>query len=144
MAEETEEFPFGTRVEIGGRTMLKPGFSLVGLTGMVYLKSPGAPDDCQTVLVDWKAHGYTPENGYEDGDLPLLVNVPREHLSRELSEEEKAQIEAEKKAKAAAKKPFAPRLKIVPENVVSQTPQTAPKKDENGDGDDKKPSLRLV
>ena len=78
---KNESLAFGTRVEIGGRTMLRPGFSLVGLTGMVYLSAPGVPPGCTTVIVDWKAHGYTPENGYAEDSLPPLVNVPTLHLT---------------------------------------------------------------
>ena len=78
---ENEALPFGTRVEISGRTMLRPGFSLVGLTGMVYIAAPNIPPGCSTVIIDWKEHGYTPENGYADDSLPPLVNVPTEHLT---------------------------------------------------------------
>lgn len=70
----------GDRVEIGGRTMLRPGFSLVGLTGIVFPTAPNAPAGCLTVAVDWVAHGYNEENGYPDGSLPLFVNVPEVHL----------------------------------------------------------------
>lgn len=64
----------GERVTIGGRTMLRPGFSLVGLEGIVAPSIPGAPAGCTTVLIDWKSRGY------DDDDLPLLINVPTEHL----------------------------------------------------------------
>lgn len=66
----------GDRVVIGGRTMLRPGFSLVGLEGLVIPSAPHAPPGCLTVLIDWQSQGY--EN--EDGDLPLLVNIPSAHL----------------------------------------------------------------
>ncbi len=74
------EWHFGDRVEIGGRTMLRPGFSLVGLGGMVWVSAPGAPAGTVSVVVDWLAFDYTEENGYEEGSLPPLVNVPAEHL----------------------------------------------------------------
>ena len=75
------EFHFGDRVEIGGRTMLGPGFSLVGLAGMViFPTAPGAPAGCLSVAVDWKGFNYTPETGYAEGSLPPVVNVPAEHL----------------------------------------------------------------
>lgn len=61
--------------------MLAPGFSLVGLTGIVWMRSPGAPSGCVTVMVDWLSHGYTPENGHPVGSLPECVNVPAAHLS---------------------------------------------------------------
>lgn len=76
-----EVLAFGTRVEISGRTMLRPGFSLVGLTGMVYLSAPNIPPGCSTIIINWKEHGYTPENGYADDSLPPLVNVPTQHLT---------------------------------------------------------------
>ncbi len=79
--EESPEFKFGDRVEIGGRTMLRPGFSLVGLTGIIFPNAPNAPAGCLTVAVDWVAHGYNEESGYPDGSLPLFVNVPAPHLS---------------------------------------------------------------
>jgi hypothetical protein len=60
--------------------MLRPGFSLVGLTGLVFPNAPNSPPGCATVVVDWLAHGYTPETGYPDGTLPPSVNVPIEHL----------------------------------------------------------------
>ncbi|PQV64809.1 hypothetical protein B1R32_10376 [Abditibacterium utsteinense] len=78
---DSPTFKPGDRVEIGGRTMLRPGFSLVGLTGVVFASAPNVPDGCLTVAVDWPAHGYTEENGYADGSLPLFVNVPAAHLS---------------------------------------------------------------
>ncbi|RYX86080.1 hypothetical protein EON83_02345, partial [bacterium] len=73
-------FKFGDRVEIGGRTMLAPGFSLVGLTGMVFPSAPNAPAGTVSVAIDWLAFDYTPENGYAEGSLPPVVNVPSEHL----------------------------------------------------------------
>jgi len=79
--DETPEFQLGQRVEIGGRTMLRPGFSLVGLTGVIFMTLPNTPAGCATVAIDWPEHGYTPANGYPEGSLPAVVNVPAIHLS---------------------------------------------------------------
>jgi hypothetical protein len=80
MAESTE-LKVGNWVEIGGRTMLRPGFSLVGLTGILFKAANGAPAGTMTVAIDWPRHGYTPESGYDDGSLPLFVNIPTEFLT---------------------------------------------------------------
>lgn len=87
-----------SRVEIGGRTMLRPGFSLVGLSGLVFPSAPNSPPGCATVVIDWQGHGYTPESGYPEGTLPPSVNVPIEHL-RVLSAEEIAAETAPVEAK---------------------------------------------
>ena len=79
--DETPELQLFQRVEIGGRTMLRPGFSLVGLTGVVFPTQPNAPAGCVTVAIDWPEHGYTPANGYPEGTLPAFVNVPVNHLT---------------------------------------------------------------
>ena len=55
--------------------MLRPGFSLVGLGGVVMPTAPNVPPNCTTVWVDWASAGYT-----ENDDLPPLVNVPSAHL----------------------------------------------------------------
>jgi hypothetical protein len=60
----------GDRVLIGGRTMLRPGFSLVGLEGVLMPTFPNAPDGCATVQIDWKAAGYDEEK-YDD--LPPFI-----------------------------------------------------------------------
>lgn len=65
----------GDKVLIGGRTMLRPGFSLVGLQGLVMPSAPHVPANCTTVHIDWQAQGYT-----QTDDLPPLVNVLTEHL----------------------------------------------------------------
>ena len=142
--EPLEPLPFGTRVEIAGRTMLRPGFSLVGLTGMVYLQAPGAPAGCTTVIVDWKAHGYTPENGYAEDSLPPLINVPTQHLEIVTGDAPVAEdVEPQPKPK------FVPR----PDRI---DPRTGRPKDEGATadrddaGDDRsddepeRPKLRLV
>jgi hypothetical protein len=137
MEEKNETLSFGTKVEISGRTMLRPGFSLVGLTGMIYLTSDNAPEGCQTVLVDWLKHGYTPEAGYPEGSLPLLVNVPTAHLSLELTEEKPVEEKPEKK-------PFAPKLRVTPEvKPTDSTPNKTTEKKEDG-ANDGRPKLRLV
>lgn len=79
--DQSPEWKFGDRVEIGGRTMLRPGFSLVGLTGIIFPNAPNSPAGCLTVAVDWVAHGYNEASGYPDGSLPLFVNVPAQHLT---------------------------------------------------------------
>lgn len=60
--------------------MLRPGFSLVGLSGIVFFTAPNAPAGCLTVAIDWPRHGYTAANGYEEGSLPLFVNIPAQEL----------------------------------------------------------------
>ena len=133
--EPLEPLPFGTRVEIGGRTMLRPGFSLVGLTGMVYLPVPDIPPGCTTVIIDWKAHGYTPEAGYAEDTLPPLVNVPTEHLSVFEGEVEAPEVQPKPK--------FVPR----PDRI---DPRTGKPKDEGepeptkDDDEPERPKLRLI
>ncbi len=65
----------GDKVLIGGRTMLRPGISLVGLQGMVMPSAANVPANCTTVLINWQEQGYT-----QTDDLPPLVNVLTEHL----------------------------------------------------------------
>ena len=138
--------PFGTRVEIGGRTMLRAGFSLVGLTGMIYLPSPNIPAGCSTVAVDWNAHGYTPEKGYPVDSLPPLVNVPTLHLT--LLDEDGAPLAPPEKPKAAApKEPPAPtplRKLAAPEAAApkDESPTDEPGPDDEGPAE--RPKLRLV
>ena len=68
-------FNLNDAVRIGGRTMLAPGFSLVGLTGRVVSSRADAPPGTVAVYVNWEAHGYT-----EIDKLPPVVNVPVQHL----------------------------------------------------------------
>lgn len=75
-----EHLKWGARVVIGGATMLRPGFSLVGLEGLVVPDAPNLPPNCVTVAVDWEAGGYTVRNGFDPHSLPMFVNVPAEHL----------------------------------------------------------------
>ena len=145
--EPLEPLPFGTRVEIGGRTMLRPGFSLVGLTGMVYLPAPGVPPGCTTVIIDWKAHGYTPEAGYPEESLPPLVNVPTQHLTITTGEVEAQNAQ---EAEPPVKPKFVPRPdRIDPrtgrpadEGAPPPTPATPP--DDKDDDEPPRPALRLV
>ncbi len=147
--EPLDPLPFGTRVEISGRTMLRPGFSLVGLTGMVYLPAPGVPPGCTTVIIDWKAHGYTPEAGYPEETLPPLVNVPTQHLQITTGEIEAQNVEAEPQVKPK----FVPR----PDRIDPRTgrpadegapPPAATKNeaapDDKDDDEPPRPALRLV
>ena len=66
----------GDKVTIGGRTMLRPGFSLVGLTGRIVSSRADAPPGTLAVWMDWQEFGY--ENLDE---LPPVVNVPSAHLA---------------------------------------------------------------
>ena len=140
--EPLDPLPFGTRVEIGGRTMLRPGFSLVGLTGMVYLPAPGIPPGCTTVIVDWKAHGYTPEAGYPDGSLPPLVNVPTPHLQITTGEVETPEVQPKPK--------FVPRADRIdprtgrPADEGAPAPAEAATPDDKDDDEPPRPALRLV
>ena len=144
--EPLDPLPFGTRVEIAGRTMLRPGFSLVGLTGMVYLPAPGVPPGCTTVIIDWKAHGYTPEAGYPEDSLPPLVNVPTQHLQITTGEAPIEAVDAEPQVKPK----FVPRPdRIDPrtgrpadEGAPAPTPATPP--DDKSDDEPPRPALRLV
>ncbi len=146
-------FKNGDRVEIGGRTMLRPGFSLVGLTGVIFPSAPNVPDGCLTVAVDWPAHGYNEENGYPDGSLPLFVNVPVAHLSdADAPEELKPKPKWESKSQLAdllgkTSTPKSETPKSVSKDVADETPKASlkteiPKKDD--DADENRPKLRLV
>lgn len=65
----------GDTVIIGGRTMLRPGVSLVGLKGVVMPTAPNVPHGCTTLLIDWESQGYEPSD-----DLPNFVTIPTAHL----------------------------------------------------------------
>ena len=140
--EPLDPLPFGTRVEIGGRTMLRPGFSLVGLTGMVYLQSPGTPPGCTTVIVDWKTHGYTPEGGYPEDSLPPMVNVPTQHLTIFEGEVEAPEVQPKPK--------FVPRPDRIdprtgrPADEGAPAPPAAEDKSDDADEEPPRPTLRLV
>lgn len=146
--EPLDPLPFGTRVEIAGRTMLRPGFSLVGLTGMVYLPAPGIPPGCTTVIINWAAHGYTPESGYPEDSLPPLVNVPTQHL-----EITSGEIEAEnaQDAEPQPKPKFVPRADRIDPRTGRPADEGAPKiplvedkPDDSEDDEPPRPALRLV
>ena len=102
-----DSLKWGARVRVGGRTMLRPGFSLVGLEGIVVPSAPNTPQGCLTVAVDWQAGGYTQENGYDTEGLPLFVNVPQEHLD----------IVTEEEVAAAAQAAARPTLSIVKDDA---------------------------
>jgi hypothetical protein len=74
--DESGNMKLGDKVVIGGRTMLRPGFSLVGLTGLIVTSRYDAPAGTRAVWVDWEEGGYT-----DTEELPSVVNVPEIHLS---------------------------------------------------------------
>lgn len=139
--DEPTQLSIGDRVEIGGRTMLRPGFSLVGLTGVIFPSAPNAPAGCFTVAVDWVAHGYTAEAGFPDGSLPLFVNVPVPHLSPAAPPEDVSQ---------QPKPKFKPRNELRPETLVEADPEPAPQtppappSGEDEPEEPPRPRLRLV
>ena len=139
-------FKFGDRVEISGRTMLGPGFSLVGLTGMVFPTASNAPAGTVSVAIDWLAFNYTPENGYAEGTLPPVVNVPAEHLF--LIEENPSTLGVKKPVlKPDPNAPKKPQLGIVHGGVEphDSAPEDKPAPpDESGDDEPPRPKLRLV
>jgi hypothetical protein len=72
---EEHDFQLGQKVVIGGRTMLSPTISLVGLTGRIISSRHDAPPGTVAVLVDWD------ESEYADvEDLPDTVNVPSQFV----------------------------------------------------------------
>ena len=75
MKKQKQGFQLNDKVVIGGRTMLSPTVSLVGLTGRVLSSRHDAPPGTIAVWVDWE------ESDYADlEDLPSTVNVPNVHL----------------------------------------------------------------
>jgi hypothetical protein len=68
-------FELGKKVVIGGRTMLSPTISLVGLTGRIISSRHDAPPGTVAILVDWHESEYA---GVDD--LPDTVNVPQEYV----------------------------------------------------------------
>jgi len=115
----------GDKVTIGGRTMLRPGFSLVGLTGRIVASRYDAPPGTRAVWIDWE------EFGYDDPDLPRVVNVPSIHIEWEGAETEKKN----------ARKP-APMKSIPPLQTVAPVRISGP--DENPEPDEERPKLRLI
>lgn len=144
---DAASFKPGDRVEIGGRTMLRPGFSLVGLTGVVFASAPNVPEGCLTVAVDWPAHGYNEENGYPDGSLPLFVNVPMAHLSdADTPEELKPKPKFESKSQLSELLGKGAPEKKAPEKPAPEKPapeKSAPEKSDE-DAPDERPKLRLL
>ncbi len=147
-------FKFGDRVEIGGRTMLRPGFSLVGLSGMVFPTAPNAPAGTVSVKVDWLEFDYTEENGYPEGSLPPVVNVPADQLIL-LDENPTTLGVAKPVLKPNPNAPAKPKLGIVsggadaPKAEAPESKLKTPQEDEGAppqDEDDEppRPRLRLV
>lgn len=146
-------FKFGDRVEIGGRTMLRPGFSLVGLSGMVFPTAPNAPAGTVSVAIDWLEFHYTEENGYPEGSLPPVVNVPPDHLIL-LDENPTTLGVAKPVLKLNPNAPAKPKLGIVaggtdapkaevPDSETSKEDEAAPPENEEDD-EPPRPRLRLV
>ncbi|HVF85717.1 MAG TPA: hypothetical protein VM821_07025 [Abditibacteriaceae bacterium] len=137
----------GDRVVIGGRTMLRPGFSLVGLEGIVMPLAPQVPPGCLTVLIDWQGQGY--QN--EDGDLPLFVNIPTAHL-----EPAADKTAPEEKEEAQPMRPILGLVRPQPgidETVTDEAPEEAPPEelDKSATGQspdepqgEERPRLRLI
>lgn len=119
-----DSLKWGARVRVGGRTMLRPGFSLVGLEGIVVPSAPNTPQGCLTVAVDWQAGGYTQENGYDTDSLPLFVNVPQEHLEIVTEEEAAAAAQANTRPALSIVKDDTPEPTSAPSLVPSATPDT--------------------
>ena len=117
----------GDRVLIGGRTMLRPGFSLVGLEAVVMPTFPNAPEGCVTVQIDWNHAGYDEEK-YDD--LPPFINVPMAHL--------------EPVTKTETTQPEAPALGFVEDRVLEDASETRVKDDDASSPEDSKPRLRLI
>ena len=70
------QFNLGDKVVIGGRTMLRPGLSLVGMTGRIVTSRYDAPSGTVAIWLDWEAAGYT-----DTTDLPPVANVPAIHVA---------------------------------------------------------------
>lgn len=138
-------FKFGDRVEIGGRTMLRPGFSLVGLSGMVFPSAPNAPAGTVAVKVDWLEFDYTEENGYPADSLPPVVNVPSDHLI--LLEENPTILGVKKPVlKPNPNAPAKPKLGIVGGDAPKKESlqDEPPPVQEDEDDEPPRPKLRLV
>jgi hypothetical protein len=74
--EDVSGFAPHDRVRIGGRTMLRPGYSLVGREGTVFAVGGWCPANHAQIIVD----GETVEE--DGGARVLLVNVPLAHLEK--------------------------------------------------------------
>jgi hypothetical protein len=125
--------------------MLRPGFSLVGLTGIVFPTAPNAPAGCLTVAVDWLAHGYNEDSGYPDGSLPLFVNVPEAHLTPATDPEEpkpKPKFQSKSQLRALTETPDAPEK--APEVRREVERPVAPSKKSDDEPEGERPRLRLV
>ncbi|HEX8551786.1 MAG TPA: hypothetical protein VF681_09550 [Abditibacteriaceae bacterium] len=118
------------RVRIGGRTMLRPGFSLVGHEATVFAIGGWCPPGHAQVIVD----GEVVEE--DEGARVLLVNVPLEHLELIAPRVEKVE---------EAPHPFRPRLAPVqPEESADDPFDDAPDTPPDDSPDDAPKGLRLV
>jgi len=75
MKKDNKPFQLNDKVLIGGRTMLRPGVSLVGLSGRIVSSRHDAPPGTIAVWVDWDDSPYA-----DWDDLPSTVNVPSIHI----------------------------------------------------------------
>lgn len=118
--------------------MLRAGFSLVGLEGVLMPTFPNAPEGCATVQIDWKAAGYDEEK-YDD--LPPFINVPIAHLEIVEAEIARPVLGFVSLESATAGEEKKTQLETAPgshENISSQTDSS------QNDSDDERPRLRLV
>ncbi len=126
----------GDKVTIGGRTMLKPGFSLVGLEGIIMPSAPQTPAGCTTLLIDWVAQGYDSKD-----DLPMIVNVPTAHL--EAAEPgTKADIELPRLSGNATGK--RPALGLVIDEKTATPTSRAEQSSDDASEVEERPRLRLL
>ncbi len=72
---QEHNFQLGQQVVIGGRTMLSPTISLVGVMGRIVSSRHDAPPATVAILVDWDQSEYA-----DVDDLPDTVNVPWQHV----------------------------------------------------------------
>jgi len=106
--EDKSGFAPHDRVRIGGRTMLRPGHSLVGREGTVFALGGWCPPGHAQIIVDDEV---VEEDG---GSRVMLVNVPVAHLEKLASRGgEKADEESH---------PFRPRLTPVDAVAVDVVP----------------------
>jgi hypothetical protein len=73
--QDNASFKPHDRVVIGGRTMLRPGYSLTGMSGTVFAVGGFCPPGQVQVIVDDETVDEA------DGSRALVVNVPTLHLT---------------------------------------------------------------
>ena len=118
------------RVRIGGRTMLRPGYSLVGHEGTVFAIGGWCPANHAQIIVDDEV---VEEDG---GARVLLVNVPLAHLEK---------LAPRSLAVGDEPLPFRPRLTPLTTDEAPEEAPEAPDLPETPAPDDAPPSgLRLV